>query len=766
MRRSVQWACLLAILLSVAGQLWAAPTSVAYLCKYGEAPRRLQSLPVPATSEPLDTLKSWDLFAVDSIARAVRGQARLTDALPLFETLLRNGPYAGAFAEKSATIEPFTALRARRFLDAAARLAAGPNLGLVRELLAEAKLVTLLRQDTTGSARTAGDYLLAHFLTGAEASAARARFLPWLLGTQEQVSDPELAARCLTQVDQGSLGGDVARLLADTYLWDLRLFLLAYPSEEELATVLKLPDDQLTAIYTQKVAAAHLRYFLFGGRETKAVAEAWDSFEADRFLKEHPDFGWVAHAAALAHELQAGTVLRVTGEDTLLLGKSGETLPRTYLVEPAQGATYATASLVWPRSVDKTYEGLRCLQDTTLVRYLSPLSAQPKDSGLSYQLVFTKAGTQRLTFEYRLYGLDLQTVTHPVVVRYPGTEEADPTASNQRFSPRSVVLELTTPPAGFVPVANAGQVPSAGQPQVINGGRKTFEFTDGQHAMEHLVVYEIRAASEDRFPEEVTYCDPNPRGDQAISQRAAEEAETQVTKPLQAYFDLVPSRFRVLGRDCWVGRKGCGQDGQWYYVLCRGTETYYKRSELYPYQKYWDPLIGEQPVYDTSKIKDDTIAYAEAVLQALRAVGPGKAPVTATATPGEKTTAYLGEARQILQEDTDLVARANLIVAAWQQKRLDNEAAAKTMQEDIAAAYDALSARAAALSAPDPTLQRIQEGVTTALSVGVAASGLMHRGILSADPDKVTRGISLLHSFDADRQALRTRVMTFGLELK
>lgn len=735
------------------------PVSVVYRCKPGEAASRLEgTLPVLA-SDTLENLQQWDLFAMESVTRAVRGEARRQDVMPLMLALLRSGPFAGAFGEEGATVDGFLIARAQRLLDAAARLAAGPPMPLMRELLSDGDLVAELRQDASGAAHRGAQWVVEHTLGNRDPQTWLVALLPALVQSRDSVSEPELVARCMEKLDRGQLDRDLTQLLALTTLWDLRLYLYAR-GEAELQAALGKSDDELAADIVQATAPMHLRYFLFGGREKAEAARRWEALEAERFIAERPGWSWVAQAAALAHELERGVLLRVTGEPTAVLPAGGETPALTYTVQPAAGATFATAALVWPRSVAKTYEGVRCLADTAAHLCPAPFGGSPTLSALLYRVAFTATGTQRLTFQYSLYGLALPVVTHPVEVLAPGAS-----AVLAQVVAVPVPVQVTQAPAGYVPVFNGGLPVAAGQPAVINGGRRLVELPDGQHAMELLILYEVRAAAQDCFPEEVEFCDPNPRGDKGVEERAIAEAQSRVADPLRAWFSLVPSRLRAVGRDCWVGRKGQGPDGRWYYVLCRGTQTYLVRSALYPYQSFWDPVIGQQEVYDASQMMDDTRAYAEAVLRALQIASPQGPPGLPEAAASASTAAaFVRNLRTLVDEDANLVTRTSLVVAAWQQQSLDSQTAAKSITEDVVAAYEALMARAAALQPPDQALAGLGESLHTALSIGMAASRLIEKGLRNGDPDKVLRGMALMHSYDTEREALRTRTMTLLLQ--
>lgn len=757
-------------LMAFGSQALGVPTATVYRCKVGEATERLGAVPDPPTPDSLASLRQWDVFAVSSIGRGVKGETPLRDVLPLFETLLRSGPFAGTFADSARITDPFLPVRAQRFLDAAARSAARPPTSLLRELLGDNELVAELRRDASGAARRGADCVSARYLDVKRTPTGWVRFMPSLAITRTHLADRDLAQRCMAQIDRGSVGRDAADLLGRTLLWDLRLYLLGKPQQSDFHAALQLTDEDLRADFERIAQAMHLKYFLFGGREREPAAKLWDAFEAQRFIGERPDYAWVGHAAALAREIERGTLLRVSGERYPALSKAGATMPITYVVQPAEAATFATTYLVWPRSADKNYDGVRCITDTASELCPSPVQGAPSASGLRYTLVFTKPGKHRLTFQYKVYGIELPSVTHTVEVVAPGASLAGGRGEDgqESWTPQPVVIELTAPPHGYSPVYNSGLPSLPGQPLTINGGRKLLEFTDGRHAMEHLIVYEVRASDRDLFPAEITYCDPNPRGDESLRRRAMAEAEEIVGQPLKKHFKLAPGRARVVGRDCWVGRKGVGQDGKHYCVLCRGRQTYYKRSALYPYQKFWDALIGEQPIYDTSQIKTDTIAYAEAVLKALRVAGPGTAPRPSDTghVSVEQASAYLREVREIMESDANLATRIDLVVAAWQQKRLENETAAKSVAEDIVAAYDTLTARAAALQPPDRALAALHENLTTTLGIGTAASSLIERGLRNGDAEKVTRGVGLLHGYDEERQKLRTQAVTLGLQYR
>jgi hypothetical protein len=741
--------------------VWSAPVSVTYRCRLGQAPARIESPAAALAPEVLERLRTWDSFAVTAIARAVKGETRLQEALPLFETLLRAGPYAGYFGAGEKPADPFGPARAGRFLDAAARLAAGPPVPLLRELLGDDALVTELRKDTSSAARRAAEYVFTHMLQGQGVAEGCGRFLPLLVAARDHLFDPDLVQRCLLQITQGTTSREIADFLGQTFLWDVDLWLMTRPSAQDLAAALKLSDQELAQDFVQRCAAQHLRYFVLGPRESEGAALRWQEFKAEEFIAAHPDFTWVAHAAALAREIQRGTLLTVTAEANPPLLGGTETAPVEVTVRPAEGSTYALPLLVWPRSKDKTYDGLRCLEDTSVVRLPAPLTGDPVPCGLRYLLAFQRKGSFSLSFQYEICGLTLPTVSHLI-------EVGEPTSSGQapgRPGPVPVTVEVTAPPPGYVPIAG-GPPQTPGGPMTINGGRRIIELADGEHALEHTIIYQVRAATEDCFPGDITYCDPNPQGDAALVAQAVEAARKQVAEPLQGLFSQLPVPARVLGRECWVGRKGRGADGRFYYVLCCGTQQYYVRNPAYLFQKFWDPVLGENPAYDSTRFRDDVIAYAQAVLRALQVAGPGAAPQPgATTASPQQVSDYLKAARELLHEDENLLARIDLIVAAWLAHRLDNEAAAKTMHDDVQAAYDALAARASALQPPEPGLVPLHEGLTTTLAVGASSAGVLERAMAAGDGEKVNRATALLHSYEADRQQLRTRVLTYGLQL-
>jgi malonyl CoA-acyl carrier protein transacylase len=125
---------------------------------------------------------------------------------------------------------------------------------------------------------------------------------------------------------------------------------------------------------------------------------------------------------------------------------------------------------------------------------------------------------------------------------------------------------------------------------------------------------------------------------------------------------------------------------------------------------------------------------------------------------------FLDNARAVLETDADLVRRTDLTAATWKQKRLENVAAADTVAEDIVSGYDMLAARVEALAPPDDALASVLDDVKAIISIGVAASRLVEKGMRSGEEEKVDRGMALLHGHDAERQRLRTQSMTLKLE--
>ena len=758
--RSLTVVCASAALgLAVAADAAAGAQVSTYVCKLGEAPRMLAGPAQERSPQELEDLRAWDVFAMRAIAQAVRGQAPLGEALPLFRALLRAGPFAGAFAKPGAAADPFLQARGVRFLDAAARMAHGPPIALVRKLLQDRELVARLRGDTYGAAHHAADYVLTHYFSGSDEQGARDLFLPVLLARRNSLSDRDLVDRSMRQIDGGHLGPGTADMLARTFLWDLRLYLLGKPGEQELNAALARDDGALGAELVSTVSAMHLRYFLFGSRESKQAVARWRSFEADRFIRERAEFTWVGQAAALAFELEHGTAIRITGDVAPSLSAGGTTGPLVYSAEPAWGGSFAVARIPTD-GADSPGAGSRWADKPALAMHPPLFRGPPTPSGLHYVVELTTPGQHRLSYRYSIYGLELPVISVPVSVgRGEEPKKADPTQPAETWAPEEVIFQLTTPPSGHRVVYNSGQPVGPLEQPVINGASRLFEFADGQHAMGHTVLYEVRVSAADRFPKDFTYCSPNPHGDEAARKRAMDEVNRIVNQPLGRVFRLATQPAAVVGTDCWVGRKGKGADGRTYYVLCRGRQVYYKRNEAYVHRTYWDALLGEQSLYDTEQTKGDTEAIACTVLAGLGAIGKPRGE--ASSTP--PATQLLGEVRQILTQDANLIAQLDLVVAAWRSKHLGDEEATASVAENIRPAYDALLARAAALTNTDGDLQSLLEDLKAALSVGIAAAHLVEGGISQENPEKATRGMKLLHSYDDRRQELRMRSMTLGL---
>lgn len=744
---TLRWAPALAILALSISPAAGETTSVGYICRYGG-----EVGPGQVISEPHVELAADEhgAVAVAAIARAVRGEASLRGAWPLLRTLLMESP-RGISALSGSYHSGFGPVvrRAELFLDAAARNAAGLPAPALRDLLGDAQVLTALREGGEAAPRRAADAYLERLAREHGPAGVAPRLLPLLAPAREQVSDRELVERAMDALDRGALGGEVAELLARTVMWDLQLYLAHADAQAALA----LPDEALAEDFAPVTAQMHLKRFLFGGRE--GAGDKWEAFEAERFIADHPDYTWVGHAAALLHELERGTVLAVTGEATPELTLTGATMPLVYTVEPSVEPTYAVAHLVWPRHADRDYEGVRCLADTASVLRPARISGVSRPSALRYVVAFTRPGRQRIVFQHEVYGVVLPQVTHEVEVFEAG---AAPGARDDRDRdfPR-VVVEIAVLPPGYRPVDEQQMPPGPGRP--VSGGGKFIQYGDGQHGMEHLILYEVRVSEEDRFPGEITYCDPNPRGDAAVAERAVEEADRLVRAPLRAAFSMLPERSRVPGRECWVGRGGVGADGRHYYVLARGTQTYRHRRGW-----GWVPLAGEHPVYDATEILHDTVAVAEAALDVLRTVGPGAAPQPGgpTAVPSAQAAQFLSQVREIIEGDASLAARAGAVVAALQQQPPGEEARSAAAQ--VVAQYDALFARLNALRPPDAPLAALHADLAAVLGVGLAASGLIARGIHEQDMEKVTRGTALLHGHEAQRSAVRARTSALAAQ--
>lgn len=753
------------VLVAAAVCVLAAPASAqpvaetaAYLCRIGQAPRRLASAPQQPPAEELASLRQWDMVAVNTIARAVRGETPLVAAADMFLALLNAGPFAGAFRDASAPPDPFLEIRGRRFLDAASRLQSGMPADLIRQFLSDGELVRELQADDSGSARRAGHFYFARRLAAGADQSALMRLIPALTATRGHVSDPELVARCMEQLDRGQATSALADLLARTLLWDARLYLLHRPSPESLQEALALEDGALEAEFRQIVSEMHLRYFLLGAHERKETARAWEQLDARGFIRRYPEEAWVGYAAALCRELYRGTVLVVRGEPTPRLLRTGNTVPLTYTVAPGEVVTFARLSL--PR--DGLPPGVQMPDAPDAVEHPAPISGLPSPAGLRFTVVFTRPGATALPAGVEIAGIPLPGLSHPVQVADP---DADPAPSSP--TPDRKGLQLLTVQ---VPVALPGYEAFADPTQAagitLQGVRKFTPLADGKHGMEHQVLYEVRMSQEDSLPPEVMHCDQNPGTDPAAREQVLAQALESVALPLGEGFTLAPNRARVAGRDCWVGKRGKGQDGQYYYVLCRGRQQYYTRNDAFMYRTFWDPLIGEMPVYDARQVQADTQAVAEAVLGSLRLVGGAEGPGIAGVGPIARGRAleFLDEARSLLDTDADMVRRLDLTAATWKQKRLENQGTADTVAADIVSGYDTLSARVEALQPGDDALAALMDGLKAVLGIGVAASRLVEKGMRAGDGEKVDLGMALLHGHDTERQRLRTQSMALKLE--
>ncbi|NSW55059.1 MAG: hypothetical protein HPY44_03520 [Armatimonadetes bacterium] len=735
----------------------AAPGRTAYLCKIGQAPRTLAVIPDHPPREELAGLRQWDLVAVQTIARAARGEAPLSGAVDMLLALLNGGPFAGAFRDESAAPDPFLEIRARRFLDAASRIHSGLPADLLRELLGDEALVAELSQDDSGSARRGGHFYFAQRLGARSDQAALLRLLPALLTTRGHTSDRELVARCMSQLDRGIANSDLADLLSRTILWDLRLYLLYRSSAESRQEALMLEDSALEAEYRETVSAMHLRYFLLGARERKDAARLWDQLDAAGFMKRHPDCEWVGYAAALCRELTRGTVLVVDGDTSPVLLRTGNTVPLTYTVAPGEAASFARLSV--PDS--DLPPGMSWQEEPAVVEYPEPISGKPWPSGLRFSAVFTKPGSYALSLRPEIAGIPLPVISHPIQVQ-DASAASRPEQAPESSGLERLALQVPVNIPGYEPFSE----PSPTGDGVLYGVRRFIPLSDGQHGMEHQVMYEIHVGPAGAMPPEVAYCDPKPGPGASAREQILAQALENVSQLVGEGFALAPGRARVVGRDCWVGRQGKGQDDRYYYVLCRGRQQYYKRNTAFLYQTFWDALIGEQPVYDARQVQADTEAVAEAVLGALQVIGGAseQRPTAVGPIARGRAVEFLDQARAILETDGDLVRRLDLTAATWKQKRLENAAAAQTVAEDIVGGYDMLAAQVEAMVPPDDALTSVLDDVKAVISIGVAASRLVEKGMRSGEEEKVDRGMALLHGHDPERQRLRTQSMTLKLE--
>ena len=733
----------------------AAAGRAAYLCKIGQAPRTLAAIPDQPPGAQMVGLRQWDLVAVQTIARAARGEAPLSGAVDMFLALLNGGPFAGAFRDESAPPDPFLEIRARRFLDAASRMHNGLPADLLRELLADDALVAELGQDDSGSARRGGHFYFAQRLGAGSDQAALLRLLPALLATREHTSDRELVARCMSQLDRGLANSDLADLLARTILWDLRLYLLHRDSAESRQEALVLDDSALEQEYREVVSAMHLRYFLLGARERKDAARLWGQLDAAGFMERHPAYEWVGYAAALCRELARGTVLVVEGDTSPVLLRTGNTVPLIYTIAPGEAASFARLSV----PDGDLPPGMRWQEAPAVVEHPEPISGKPWPSGLRFSTVFTKPGSYALGVRAEIAGIPLPVISHPIQVR-DASAAAQPEEKPAPTGLERLTLQVPVNLPGYAPFSE----PAPAGDGVLFGVRKFIPLSDGQHGMEHQVMYEIHSGPAGAMPPEVAYCDPAPGLGASAREQIITQALENVSQLVGEGFALAPTRARVVGRDCWVGKQGKGQDDRYYYVLCRGRQQYYKRNTAFMYQTFWDALIGEQPVYDARQVQADTEAVAEAVLSALQIVGGAGGPAAVGPIARGRAVEFLDNARAVLETDADLVRRTDLTAATWKQKRLENVAAADTVAEDIVSGYDMLAARVEALAPPDDALASVLDDVKAIISIGVAASRLVEKGMRSGEEEKVDRGMALLHGHDTERQRLRTQSMTLKLE--
>lgn len=703
-----------ALVLAAAVAAYAEPVTV-YRCRLDGAAETVSAPVARYGPADLEGLRAWDQFAVATVARAVRGEVRLADALPMFSALAARGPYAGAFGASDGEAPPEAWDRGLRLLDAAARLAAGPPLGLVRELLADAAVLEALRSDPSSEAPGAARALVASRL--GNLSEGLPGLLPALRPGGTPLAEAEALGRALEALDRGETGPDLERWLARTLLWDLRLYLLAKGDTAQAASAAAgLTDEALTADWRATAAAAHLRFYLLGPREAAGNAERWATLEAERFIGERPDWAWVGQAAALAWELREGTTLAVRGPGEVPLAQ-GESAPVACEVGPA-GGSFAAPALVWPRSASKVYEGLRCVRDTAATLVPRPVDGVARPAGLRYELVFTRPGVTKLTFQYSLYGLGLPAVSHPVT--------ASSTAAG--------AWRATAIPPGAVD--GYGVTRRDGR-EVL---RRVDELGGGTRAVESEIACDRITGPAGELPEDL-----EPGADELVRQvvlRKLAAAGSELAGPAEGgALDVV-----------WVGKRARDAAGAPCYLLARGARWVCLRGETGGVPR-WERLVSE----DAGAWREAAGNTGRLVAQVAQAAQAAAASLTAGPAgtgAGVAPEAWLAAARELLAEDERLAAALNEAIAQVKQGSLSGEDAARKVGQELVVAWTALEGRVAQ-QVPPAELARASRDLATHLSIATGLARLAEDALWSADATGLERVRQMLEA-----QATLRRGMT------
>jgi hypothetical protein len=727
--RSRQWQWVASALVLLVSAASAEEGVTVYRCRLDEPVATMPGPRAAHSAADLAALQAWDRFAVTTVARAVQGQVRLQDALPLFSALAATGPFAGVFAGADADVPPALWERGLRFLDAAARLSAAPPPDLLRPLLADSALVAALRQDPSSAAEGAARHVVAAYFH--EPAEGLMRFLPALRPGSPPLGDAEVLQRALEALDRGEAAGDLAHWLARTVLWDLRLYLLAKgDTAAAAAQAAALGDAALVADWRQMLAAAHLRHYLLGPREEPGAAARWAALEAERFVRERPDWAWVGQAAALGRELRVGTLLELAGPAQAEVAQEGSAA-LAYTAGPAAGATYATPALVWPRSVAKAYDGVRCLSDTAATLGPGPVSGTPQPAGLRFALAFTRPGTVTLQFQYTLYGLVLPTVSHAVTV----VDAGGPAAGGLRV-------------AGTQPAPLAGYAPTPGREGAREVLRRVTTLGGGDHAVETEIACEVVTGPAAALP-----ADLDPAADGAVR-------DTVLAALSAAGSTLAGAAPAGAVRVAWAG--GRGQDGAQAtcYVLARAAQWLCRRGDRAG-APVWERLTetateGWPPVQDDGgRLAQDVAACARATADALRG-NAAPAPPGAPPTPG----AWLEAAREWLAEDDRLTSALQSTAAEVTQGKLASEEAARRVGQELAAGWARLGEAAAR---PVPAeLTRQAEGVRAHLTLSAGLARLVEDALWRGDGEALARARQLVEGQAAERGRQREGLARAG----
>jgi hypothetical protein len=439
----------------------------------------------------------------------------------------------------------------------------------------------------------------------------------------------------------------------------------------------------------------------------------------------------VGQAATLARELRVGTRLEVRGPGEVAAAPDGSA-PVTYTVGPAAGATYAAPALVWPRSVAKTYPGVRCLRDTTATLGPGPVSGTPQPAGLLYSLAFASPGTVTLTFQYRLYGLDLPAVTHPVTVAATAPAAGKPQAA----AARPAALE------GYSVTGARHDFPG-GPREVL---RRVVDLGGGTHALETEIACDVLTGPAEALP-----ADLDPAADDAARSAMLEALRAAGSSLAQA---AAPGALEVA----WAGRRGQDAAGKACYVLARGARWLCRRGDLGG-APIWERLAGGaaegwSPTEGAGRpLATDVLAVAQATAEGLQgspAVAAGPAGAT---TPG----AWLTAAQGWLAEDERLTTALQDTTEQVRQGKLTGDEAARKVGQELASGWAGLEAAAAGLVAP-AELTRQAEAVHTHLSIAAGLARLAEEALWRADGEALRRVGLLVEGQAEGRSWLRERL--------